>query len=139
MVVGVVSLSSAPVAIARARGFYADEGVDLDWQLVQGGVATVAALSGSDAQFAEGGATDIIGLNARNLPVLGVISLVNRIFFDTIVAKPYVDLGMDAYPRDGKMSQAMGANAMKVLTESGAIPRALDTQEGVLWTNQFLK
>ncbi len=303
MVTGVVSLSSAPVAVARAKGFFAEDGVDLDWQLVQGGAAAVAALSGGDAQFAEGGASDIIGLNSRNLPVLGVISLANRIFFDTIVAKQYmaakgvtpqsplqqrvqalkgakmgvssvggtpdrlgrwlmtqgglqpddvesirvgnvseirtalrqglidgtlsapptgpqlereeigvvlikhseipefaaypnnmfyvtksymdqnreaiermgrattrgaafihdntaeakqilqadfkdvdpevlslsVDLTKEAYPRDGKMTQAMWNNAMKVLTESGAIPRALDTAEGVLWTNQFLK
>ena len=44
----------------------------------------------------------------------------------------------DAYPRGGRMTAAMWENNIKVSLETKMITKPLPTQEGQLWSNQFL-
>ncbi len=83
---GVISMGTAPLTVARKKGYFAEEGIDLDWQLVQGGAAVAAALTGGDIQFADGSAADIIGLAGRNLPVLATVDMTSKVTQDIVVS-----------------------------------------------------
>ncbi|HEY7060170.1 MAG TPA: ABC transporter substrate-binding protein [Chloroflexota bacterium] len=83
---GVISLGTAPLTVARKKGYFAEEGVDLDWQLVQGGAAVAAALTGGDIQFADGSAADLIGLVGRNLRMVAVVDQASKVTQDIVVS-----------------------------------------------------
>lgn len=86
---GVIGLGNAPVLVAREKGYFAAEGIDLDWQLVQGGAAVAAGIASGDVQFGDGSAGDVVGLATRGMPVVAVIGITLKITLDVVVRKDY--------------------------------------------------
>ncbi|MBI3075852.1 MAG: ABC transporter substrate-binding protein [Deltaproteobacteria bacterium] len=50
-----------------------------------------------------------------------------------------VDAIKETIARDGRMTEAEWRNVVRILMESGAIPRPVETREGVWWTNAHIK
>lgn len=82
-----VSLGMAPILVARSKSFFAEEGIDLDWQLLQGAPMVAAGVSSGDVQLGNGSAADVIGLSARNVPVLAVEAHTQKMLFDVIARR----------------------------------------------------
>jgi ABC-type nitrate/sulfonate/bicarbonate transport system substrate-binding protein len=161
---GVISLGTAPLTVARKKGYFAEEGVDLEWQLVQGGAAVAAALTGGDipewADFPHAFIYLTKDYGQRNADGVGRVGraitrgaqliradaqearrVLQEEFKDTDpqFLQTSVDRLKDAYSPDGKFTQRQWENAMKLLVESGTVARAVETHEGGVWTNQYLK
>jgi len=65
----------APIYIANARGYWAEEGLDVDWQLVQGGQIAMTALVNDEVQLMATASTDpVIGWE-RGLPLISVAGI----------------------------------------------------------------
>ncbi len=68
--VGVLPIANAaPLYIARDRGFFKEEGIEIEPQLAQGGAELVTSLVSGDSQFAFLGYVPVIVGKARGLPV----------------------------------------------------------------------
>ena len=65
-----------------------------------------------------------------------------RTFFPK-VDPALVDASMDAIrpliARDGKMSRELWENTIRLIEETGRLPKPLSPDEGVLWTNKYLE
>ncbi|MBI3079765.1 MAG: ABC transporter substrate-binding protein [Deltaproteobacteria bacterium] len=89
MVQVIHAFAFAPVYVARHKGYFEAEGIDRDWQLVQGSAVAIAALSGGSAQFAAGASTEVITMATKGLPVLAVAGITASMTMDTVVSKAW--------------------------------------------------
>lgn len=65
-------LDYAPIYIARGKGFFAAEGIDLEWGLVSGGATAAAALVSGDAHFAAAAGGDAILSQKQGLDMVAI-------------------------------------------------------------------
>jgi NitT/TauT family transport system substrate-binding protein len=75
---GFHSMSFTPIYVARAKGFFEAEGVDVDVQIVSGSSIAFKGLVGGQAQFAAMGATELITAAERGLDRMVAVAAVNR-------------------------------------------------------------
>jgi NitT/TauT family transport system substrate-binding protein len=75
----VVGLGYSSLYVARQNGYYLDEGLDVeDLTLTTGGGPELEALMAGDAEFSGSATTTLINAYVQGTPLLGVVSLLNR-------------------------------------------------------------
>lgn len=75
---GFNSMSFTPIYVARARGFFEAEGVDVDVQIVTGSSIAFKGAVAGQAQFAAMGATELITAADKGLDRMVAVAAVNR-------------------------------------------------------------
>ncbi len=79
----------APIFIAANNGYYADEGLDVDVQVIKPETSGPAMSSGS-VNFIASASTDVINLAAKNIPVLAVSGFERFLTLDLVVSNEAV-------------------------------------------------
>lgn len=75
---GFNSMSFTPIYVARAKGFFQAEGVDVDVQIVTGSSIAFKGAVAGQAEFAAMGATELITAADRGLDRMIAVAAVNR-------------------------------------------------------------
>ncbi|MBI3078942.1 MAG: ABC transporter substrate-binding protein [Deltaproteobacteria bacterium] len=83
-------LSFAPVYLARGRGFFEEEGIQLTWELVRGGAAAAAALVSGDVQAMVSASQDPIQTVEKGLDVLVIGGVSTSLTMNWGVAKKFL-------------------------------------------------
>ncbi|HEY7063681.1 MAG TPA: ABC transporter substrate-binding protein [Chloroflexota bacterium] len=81
------ALSLLSVYVARANGYFTDEGIDLDVTTFSGGGPDVQALIAGDVEFDATAATFLISAYQEGTPLLGVVSILNRAIVNAVMHK----------------------------------------------------
>jgi len=81
------ALSLASVYVARANGYFADEGLEPEIVTFSGGGPDVQALIAGDVDFDVTAATFLISAYQEGNPLLGVVSILNRAVVNGIMHK----------------------------------------------------
>lgn len=68
-------LSFAPVYLANARNLWGEEGLDVEWSLVQNGAVATTAVINDEAQFMATASSDPIAGSEKNLSLFGVAGI----------------------------------------------------------------
>ncbi len=74
----VVGAEFAPIYLARDKGFFADEGIDVDILPGQGSTVTVKLVGNGDADFGEAGADQVLMAYAKGLPVVSTAVILQK-------------------------------------------------------------
>jgi ABC-type nitrate/sulfonate/bicarbonate transport system substrate-binding protein len=80
-------VNQVPTIVGQAKGFFSEQGVDLDLKPVARGGVAIEALAGGSVQFAESSHTAFFSAVAKDLPLRGV-GIVSRGFFGRMIAAP---------------------------------------------------
>src|SRR5262245_50059585 len=125
----VEALSLISVYIARANGYFADEGIDLDVVTFSGGGPDVQALIAGDVEFNATAATFLISAYQEGTPLLGVVSILNRAIINAVMHKEVAQArGITATtPLRDKLA------ALRGLTIGVTRPGSLTFQIGTYW------
>ncbi|MBI3078940.1 MAG: ABC transporter substrate-binding protein [Deltaproteobacteria bacterium] len=83
-------LSFAPVYVARSKGFFEEEGIQLTWELVKGSAAAVAAVINGEVQAIALGSPDPIRAVERGLDVLVIGGISTAVTINWAVARKFV-------------------------------------------------
>ena len=75
----VVGAEFAPIYLARDKGFFADEGIDVDILPGQGSTVTVKLVGNGDADFGEAGADQVLMAYAKGLPVVSTAVILQKV------------------------------------------------------------
>jgi NitT/TauT family transport system substrate-binding protein len=75
---GFPAMSFAPIYVARGKGFFEAEGLDMDVQIVRGASVAFQGVVAGQAQFAAMGATEIITAAGKGLKSVVAVAAVNR-------------------------------------------------------------
>lgn len=76
----------APAFVAANNGYFADEGIDIDLQIIQPGAAA-AAMSSGDVDFIVSASTDVVNLAAQGIDVLAVAGFERYLVLDVTVSE----------------------------------------------------
>ncbi|MBI3079764.1 MAG: ABC transporter substrate-binding protein [Deltaproteobacteria bacterium] len=116
------AFSFAPVYVARHKGYFEAEGIDLDWQIVQGAAVAIAALSGGNAQFAAGASTEVMTMVSRGLPALAVAGIATSMTMDAVVSKRWAE-ARGVTPRSPLRERILALKGAKMgITSPGGAP-----------------
>lgn len=115
------SLSFSPVYVAADKGFFTEEGLGVGFQLVQGGAAGKASISGGSVEFCACAANDLLTMVVAGLPVLGVHGIATSMTMDITVSKKFAEArGVDKKsPLKQRIAALKGAK-MGVISLGGA-------------------
>jgi len=80
-----------PIFVAKEKGFFADEGLDLEYQEVGSGPLGTASLVSGNAQFTDMGISDAANLLTQGREMMLIYRLMRRITLDLVVRKEVVD------------------------------------------------
>lgn len=83
------TLSQSPLHIAIQRGYFKDEALDLDQQLLSSGAIVSTALVNDELQFGEFGSSDVITANDKGLGFMGVSQLAGGLTQTFAIRKDY--------------------------------------------------
>lgn len=83
-------LSFAPVYLARGKGFFEEEGIQLTWELVKGGAAAAAALVSGDVHAMITASQDPIQTVEKGLNVLVIEAVSTSLTMNWAVARKFV-------------------------------------------------
>jgi ABC-type nitrate/sulfonate/bicarbonate transport system substrate-binding protein len=76
----------APYYVAKAKGFYQEEGLDVEFQYTAEGVgAVMKQLGAGKVEFGYGGDSGIIDAAAQNVPVMAVQKIIQKNLFRIVV------------------------------------------------------
>jgi len=78
-------VNQVPTVVGQAKGFFAEEGIDVELKPVNRGAIAIEALAGGSLQFAESSHTAFFSAVAKGLPLRGV-GVVSRGFFGRLIA-----------------------------------------------------
>ena len=79
------SISSFPVFVAQGEGFFADEGIDVTVQTVDGSGAAVQVLAAGQAQFARPGPGVVLSARSRGEDIVFIYNFAARSNFGVVV------------------------------------------------------
>jgi len=83
------ALSFAPTYIAMDKGLFAEEGIDVDFQLVRG-TAGGAAITGGDVDFCACSGSELLNLAVAKLAVLGVAGIATTMTMNIFVNNAFL-------------------------------------------------
>jgi len=78
-------VNQVPTVVGKAKGFFAEEGIDIELKPVNRGAIAIEAVAGGSIQFAESSHTSFFSAVAKGLPLEGV-GVVSRGFFGRLIA-----------------------------------------------------
>ena len=83
-------LSFAPLYVARAKGFFEEEGIDLTVQVLSGGSQSIQALSGDSVQFSDSSSTDFLSTVSKGLDFVALQATIMQTM-DVAVSKEWAE------------------------------------------------
>jgi NitT/TauT family transport system substrate-binding protein len=83
-------LAFAPLYVARAKGYFEEEGIDLTMEILAGGSQVMSALSGDSIQFAAMSAPDLLKAVASKQELLAIQSMIYQTM-NIVVSKKFAD------------------------------------------------
>lgn len=87
----VTALSFAPVYVAMTKGFFKEEGIDLDFVVVQGGPPSMAALLAGDAQFLASGSLSPVQLVTKGEKILVTNAFARALTFQLVASNRWLN------------------------------------------------
>jgi ABC-type nitrate/sulfonate/bicarbonate transport system substrate-binding protein len=78
-------VNQVATVVGKAKGYFAEEGIDVDLKPVNRGAIAIEAVAGGSIQFAESSHTSFFSAVAKGLPLEGV-GVVSRGFFGRMIA-----------------------------------------------------
>lgn len=85
------ALSFAPTYVAMDKGFFAQEGIEVDFQLVRGGAAGKAAISGGSVEFCSCAGNDLLDMVRTRIPALGVHGIATGMTMNFFMNKAFLE------------------------------------------------
>lgn len=82
MTIPVIALSMTPVYLAQAKGFFTDEGMDVEVTPTSGGGPDIRALIAGDVDFSFTTGDQVIIANQEGKPLVMVMSGLNKVFIN---------------------------------------------------------
>ncbi|WP_295048682.1 ABC transporter substrate-binding protein [uncultured Paracoccus sp.] len=79
------AINSYPIVIAAAEGYFAEEGLEVTVQSINGSGAVLQALSAGQAQFGRPGPTPVIAARARGVDAVFIYNVAARANFGIVV------------------------------------------------------
>jgi len=87
MTIPVIALSMTPVYLAQAKGFFADEGLDVEVTPTSGGGPDIRALIAGDVDFSFTTGDQVILAHQEGKPLVMVMSGLNKVFINWAMHK----------------------------------------------------
>ncbi|MEZ5934655.1 MAG: ABC transporter substrate-binding protein [Alphaproteobacteria bacterium] len=81
------AVNSFPVFVAIGEGFFAEEGLEVTVEAVNGSASVLQALSAGQAQFGRPGPAPVLGARARGVDVVFIYNVAARTNFGLVVAE----------------------------------------------------
>ncbi len=121
--------NAAPMYLGMEKGFFKEEGLELEPQMAQSGNELITGLVGGDSQFAFLGYVPVIVGKSRNLPVKVVVNADNGA--DTVEDEWQVIMSKKGSPvrePDDLAGRTVAVNALKGVAEVG-LKAALEAED----------
>jgi NitT/TauT family transport system substrate-binding protein len=81
----------APIYIANVRELWADMGLEVEWQQVQGGQLALSALVSNDVQFMATASSDVVLGVERGLPLIGVAGITSALTLGVAARREWLE------------------------------------------------
>lgn len=124
---GFPAMSFAPIYVARGKGFFEAEGLDVEVQIVRGASVAFQGVVAGQAPFAAMGATELITAAGKGLKNIVAVAAVNRAVTVSLAVHKDVAAARGLSPAQGLKERLAGLKGLRIGSASpgGAIHTVL--------------